>query len=222
MAERAYGREDKAARRRVILEAAAALFACGGGELPSVAQVAVRAGLAKGTIYLYFRTKEQMFSTVLLEGWGEVFGLMEAVFGEASGPEALRRVDAFLDGLAAHVAARPELLRLDALSPNVLKADLAAEERRSLTSAYEARLAEGGAVLDRALRLAPGRGVRLLVRTYGFMRGLWRSFEELEASRAATRPPGAFAVELREALAEYWRGALGASPVEDRPQPAWP
>ena len=210
MALRAYGREDKAARREAILSAAATLFVGGGGELPSVAQTASHAGLAKGTIYLYFASKEALFSTLLLDLWGEVFDMMEVTFtpGRRAGPA--QRVDAFLDGLTAHIADHPEMLRLDALSLGVLKANLSPRERQAFTSAYDERLAAGAAILDHALDLPPGRGVQLLLRTYGLTRGLWRSFEELDATQASLRSLGPFTAELREALAEYWRGALRA------------
>ena len=208
MALRAYGREDKAARRKAILDAAATLFMDGGGELPSVAQIASQAGLAKGTIYLYFASKEALFSTLLLDLWGEVFDVMEVAFasGRRAGPA--QPVDAFLDGLTAHIADHPEMLRLDALSLGVLKANLSPQERQAFTSAYDKRLAAGAALLDRALDLSHGRGVQLLLRTYGLTRGLWRSLEELDTTQASLRPVGPFIAELREALAEYWRGAL--------------
>ena len=69
MGKRAYGSQDKLARRHDILEAARRLFHRGGGELPSVARIAEAAGLAKGTIYLYFETREAIYADLLLQGW---------------------------------------------------------------------------------------------------------------------------------------------------------
>ena len=209
MAERAYGRDDKAARRRVILRAAAELFRTGAGELPTMTDIAVCAGLAKGTTYLYFRTKEAIFSTVLLEGWGEVFDLVDEVFGAASGTPSALTTD-FLARLAGYLERHPELLRLDALGHAVLKARLPPEERRALAAAYDDRLTRSGATLDGALALPLGRGERLLARTYALIRGLWQSFDEAQADRP--RVGIAFYSELREALDEYWRGALGDKP----------
>src|SRR5215831_15801764 len=58
---RARSDEEKLARRRAILETAWRLFQ----ELPYgaivMSEIAERAGLAKGTIYLYFTTKEELF-----------------------------------------------------------------------------------------------------------------------------------------------------------------
>ena len=68
MAKRAHATADKDLRRQAILQAAGRLFVAGGGELPSVAEVAVAAGLAKGTVYLYFGTKGAIFAAIFA-GW---------------------------------------------------------------------------------------------------------------------------------------------------------
>ena len=76
---RARGAADKAARRLAILAAAGDLFEEAHGELPSVEQVARRAGLAKGTVYLYFGAKEEMFLALLsaeLRDWFESLSAM--------------------------------------------------------------------------------------------------------------------------------------------------
>ena len=57
---RARQSDEKPERRRQILAAAEALFAERGGELPSVQAMADRAGVAKGTLYLYFATVRAM------------------------------------------------------------------------------------------------------------------------------------------------------------------
>jgi AcrR family transcriptional regulator len=58
--QRAIGDADKAARRDAILDAAEALFLEHPDRMASVAEVAEAAGLAKGTVYLYFPGKEEM------------------------------------------------------------------------------------------------------------------------------------------------------------------
>jgi len=70
--QRAHSPEQKEQRRAAILEAAAALFQ----ERPiaeiSIGEVAQRAGLAKGSVYRYFATKEEVFLGLLhaeLDGW---------------------------------------------------------------------------------------------------------------------------------------------------------
>ena len=58
--QRAIAHEDKAVRRHAILDAAEGLFLAQPDRIASVAEVAGKAGLAKGTVYLYFPSKEEM------------------------------------------------------------------------------------------------------------------------------------------------------------------
>lgn len=210
MARRAYGIKDKKARRGEIVEAARALFADGAGELPSVARIAEAAGLGKGTLYLYFPTREAIFADLLLEGWSEVLRALEAVFA-ADGDRAAK-VAAFLAGFTAYLDRHPELLRLDALGHGIER-NLDRAALHAFKASLNDRLASGGAVIQGALGLAPERGVQLLMRTYALTRGLWLAFGDAGGGAdAAIDYRGIldtdFRSELAAALAEYWRGAL--------------
>ena len=57
---RAMGTEDKAERREAILDATERLFLKHPARMASVSEVAHAAGLGKGTVYLYFPSKEEM------------------------------------------------------------------------------------------------------------------------------------------------------------------
>ena len=59
------GRPKRAHRQEEILDAAFQVFASHGFEAARIDEVAERAGVAKGTVYLYFRDKEQMFREVV-------------------------------------------------------------------------------------------------------------------------------------------------------------
>ena len=209
MARRAYAAEDKDARRQAILKAAGALFVAGSGELPSVAQVAVAAGLAKGTVYLYFRTKGAIFASILQDGWGEVIDDLNETFRPAGGAGA-DKVAAFLSSFVSYVEAHPELLQLDSLGHGVLEHNLEPETRLAFKQTLLNRLMGGGQVLEEALGLAPGRGLQLLTRTHAMTRGLWQSFDLFPATHRKASAPHheQFGTELLEALSEYWRGAL--------------
>ena len=213
MVRHALASEDKQARRQSILEAARGLFVAGDGSLPSAAEVAAAAGLAKGTVYLYFQTKEEIFAALLLAGWKGVMAHMTASIRNPRG----RRSDkaaALLAAYADQLDRYPDLLRLDTLGPGVLERNLAPETLRAFKLALVGCLMEAGRAVDAALRLEDGRGLRLLMRTYAMTRGLWQSslgYDEpalLEAVPALACLHPDFATELREALAEYWRGAL--------------
>ncbi|MEU3192761.1 TetR/AcrR family transcriptional regulator [Streptomyces sp. NPDC006992] len=56
-------------RRRQILDATAALLLDDGYETLTVSKVAARAGVAKGTVYLYFDSKHELLAALQAEMW---------------------------------------------------------------------------------------------------------------------------------------------------------
>ncbi len=75
---------EPAARRQAILDAALHVFAERGFEAARLDDVAARAGVAKGTLYLYFRDKEALFEELVR---GAVSPIIEAVSKAASAPD---------------------------------------------------------------------------------------------------------------------------------------
>ena len=74
--QRARSAQQKAQRRRVVLDAAQAYFLVVGYEAFSMTQLAKKTGLVKGTLYLYFKTREELFLTLYEQSlirWGQVF-----------------------------------------------------------------------------------------------------------------------------------------------------
>ena len=83
-----------AARREAILAAALDEFSASGFEAARLDDVAKRAGIAKGTIYLYFRDKETLFQELIREMLTPLVGSIEAM-GAADLP---------LPDIASHIA----------------------------------------------------------------------------------------------------------------------
>ena len=69
-----------AARRNSILNAALDEFAARGFAAARLDDVARRAGIAKGTIYLYFADKESLFQELIRFKMGPVVGTLESLF----------------------------------------------------------------------------------------------------------------------------------------------
>jgi AcrR family transcriptional regulator len=213
MTRRAVDADDRLARRSSILEAAHSLFLQGNGELPTAAEVAAAAGLAKGTLYLYFNTKEEIFAQILLEGWTPILRAAHTTFSTSTGPRS-KKVKAYIALVVEHLTRHPELLHLDALSAGVIEKNMTPEALHDYKRQFHEHLVEAGACIDEALRLDSGRGVVILMRTYALARGLWQTAQHEESICAvATTLPAKMTLaqcprELTKALTEYWRGAL--------------
>lgn len=87
--------EVKASTRRSLLEAAARSFAEGGYGGASIDRVSEDAGLAKGTVYNYFPSKQAIFEAVLLQGCALA---SEAVAAVPDTAPVRDRLEAFVGG----------------------------------------------------------------------------------------------------------------------------
>jgi AcrR family transcriptional regulator len=84
-------RELKLHRQEEILAAAFEVFAAHGYEAARIDDVARQAGIAKGTIYLYFRDKEQLFRAMVRSLVQKRFDAMAGSF-QGTGEELLREL----------------------------------------------------------------------------------------------------------------------------------
>jgi AcrR family transcriptional regulator len=75
----------KARTRRLLMETASALLA--EGTMPSVAEVAARAGVSRATAYRYFPTRGKLISAVVDFSLGPVRGVAKSI------PDGRRRID---------------------------------------------------------------------------------------------------------------------------------
>ncbi|MBL8115762.1 MAG: TetR family transcriptional regulator [Acidobacteria bacterium] len=160
---RSSGAKDE--RRTVLLDAGRRLFEDREYEAVTMSALASEAGLAKGTAFLYFPTKEALFLEVLnreLDGW---LAALEGRLVAASGHDVPRVI-------ADSLRERPVLLRLlpllhVTLERNIDDAALATWKKKLLVS-----LLPAASLLEVRLRLPPGEGLRLLLRAHVLVVGL--------------------------------------------------
>jgi AcrR family transcriptional regulator len=211
---RAVQAEDKATRRAAILDAAEALLARDSENLASVAQVAEAAGLAKGTMYLYFKTKEEIIMAVHERHAMALFDHIDALLA-AAGHEltAERAIEAFCQ----FVHAIPLYLQLGCFCHLTLERNIDLEVVYQFRRRVSARLQKAGAMLEKCFpALPPMGGVQLLHDTHAFALGSWQLAEPSVPGIEMNKRPGMeffrrdFYRELRRGLLALWRGHLHA------------
>src|SRR6478609_11225645 len=89
--QRAILDEDKQLRRQAILAAAATELLQHPERLAAVEEVARQAGLAKGTMYLYFTTKEEIYLALHEQQSRQFFDTLEALLAKERGRPSLKR-----------------------------------------------------------------------------------------------------------------------------------
>jgi TetR/AcrR family fatty acid metabolism transcriptional regulator len=88
--------QRKPDKRSLITEAAIAVFAERGFHQSRVSDIAQRAGVADGTIYLYFKNKEDLLLSIFEEKMDELLsGLRDSLAHTADPEERVRRFAAF-------------------------------------------------------------------------------------------------------------------------------
>lgn len=80
-------------KRQLILAAAAQVFAAHGFHQATIEQIADAAGVGKGTVYLYFKSKRKLFDSLLLESLQRLIAHTKEVIESQSEPlTRLRRL----------------------------------------------------------------------------------------------------------------------------------
>lgn len=191
--KRAHQAEDKAARRRSILKAADSLLDMRARALPSAAEIAAKAGLAKGTLYLYFRTKEEIYLSLL----GEGFGIWIQVLRNALAQETMT-LERLLFHYSRFGAKNPKVVYLASVSSTILEQNISDE------MAFQFKKGLADAVRDMsaevARRFPPLREEELhglFIQMYILTTGIWQHCNPpAVVQRAYDRGEGAELVEM--------------------------
>jgi AcrR family transcriptional regulator len=179
--------------------------------MPNVAEVADQAGLAKGTVYLYFPTKEDM----LLElHQRHVTGFFMALMKLLSGPGPLTFDDVFAV-TRSHIIRVPGYLALSSHCFAQMERETPFESAVAFKAGVAHTLKTAGAALERHFpTLGEGGGVRILLHSYGLICGLWQLLHPNERfEKALSRPELAilkrdYEKEIETALRALWTGLL--------------
>jgi AcrR family transcriptional regulator len=202
--------EDKSERRAAIFRAASELLKHSPQGAFSVEELARRAGLAKGTVYLYFGTREEVLLAVHAERQQVLFDTLDKTL-------AAPRVDIRLIArtVARFLRAHPEFLPLAANCRGMLETNISPDAALAYKQGIGARLAKIGARLEVLFpTIAKGHGVGLLMASYGLMIGLWQISDPPACLASAMERPemALFKVDLEKqlviALVNLWEGAI--------------
>ena len=202
--KRAINDEQKETRRQQIMEATRQLFQETSYGAVSMAAVARRAGVAKGTLYLYFKTKEALFLALQTQEFLTWFdGVNEAV---EEGDNGRLPPNTFLQIIGNSLTNRSTFTRLIAILHTVLEHNISPKEAKLFKQMLRDNVLKTGALLESRLDfLQAGQGGQLLLQIYALLIG----FQHL----AEPAPIIAEAIAADETLAlfdiDFLPGLLG-------------
>ncbi|MDH4180816.1 MAG: TetR family transcriptional regulator [Betaproteobacteria bacterium] len=208
--QRAVLAEDKQERHHAILDAAERLLARSPARVANVAEVADEAGLAKGTVYLYFPSKEELLLAAHERQADEFFSALTARLAQ----DAPVTLDELVTLTQEHIVARATFLPLATRCLGMMATEVPVETAGAFHTRMHERLQAAGAGLERHYpELAAGEGVPLLRRSFALIVGLW----QLSFAHSRDEPgtcgmgPADFPDELAQALRALWEGTIGRS-----------
>jgi AcrR family transcriptional regulator len=206
---RAIAAEDKELRRGAIVAAAHALVHRDPSASFSVDELARRAGLAKGTLYLYFGSREEVLLTLHVQQSHEIFDVIERALAQPNADA--RKV---LAAGMAYLRTHPEFYPLASNCRSMLDTNISETAALAFKIAIANRLAPIGERIEALYPgLAPGEGAALLMNSYAFIIGLWQQADTPLVLRAAMRRPEMaifridFEKQLTTALLDLWESA---------------
>lgn len=209
--QRAVSDDLKEVRRAAILKAALSLFRKVPFESITVAAVAAEAGIAKGTVYLYFATREALFLALLTEQFENWFDALDAQLEQDS---ARPFAPAFIDWAVGSLVDRPLFVRLIAVMHTVLEHNIELATALPFKQLLAARAGAAGARLSARLGWSdPATGMRLLLWLHGMVIGLQHMSAPAPVVRQAMRRDEQlqifdldFGTELRALLTQVLAG----------------
>jgi AcrR family transcriptional regulator len=207
--KRAMAPADKSERRAVIVRAAADLARRDPSCSCSVDQLAAKAGVAKGTVYLYFGSREEVLLAVHEKQSHELFDVVERALA-APAPSAKSVVRAGL----LYVRAHPQFYPLAAGCRSMLDSNVSTEVALAFKLGIGKRLQVLGARIEQLYPgLKAGEGAALLMNCYALIIGLWQQADPPLSLRAVMERPEMrifkidFEKQLNAALLDLWEAA---------------
>jgi len=187
--QRARREAEKAERREAILAAAAALLRSTGFEGFSMSVLARKSGIAKGTLYLYFETREEVLLALYVEtlaAWSEalIAGLRDGM-SDAD----------FAALFQATASADPNFLTLRARLESVIEHNVSLEQLVAAKRTMRDLIGRVAPRVERALGLAVHSGARLVIALGALQLGTAQS----------NTGPALAALDLPDDLAEFVR-----------------
>ena len=204
---RATNPEDKEQRREAILDAAEQLWLSQPERTSNVAEIASAAGLAKGTVYLYFRSKEELFLGIHERHVGTFFQRMT----QRALQDKPMSLDSMFNINRQFLMDTPAFLPLATLCHGLLERQIPLE----IAYAFEERTyTHLNQVVTALQRHFPQANQPLMMQSYALMLGSWQllrptPLKQLMQERSLLSTGNNDYLDMLEAaLHALWRGSL--------------
>ena len=186
--QRATQVHQKEERRREILAAALELFRTSHFLAITMAEIAEKSRLGKGTIYIYFNTKEKLFLTLAEEGFLDFFEAMDEGLNSSKDPMSSGSLTTLV-GQA--LDSSPQLPRLLSILHTVLEHNVDRLAILKFREFLANRATRTGRNLENRLPfLSPGQGLELMLQIHVLVVGAWQVTDPAPVVKGLLDAPG--------------------------------
>ncbi len=190
---KANSEEQKALRRSVIIRSARELFEKSGFHEISMQEVARRAGMAKGTVFFYFKTKEELFLACAreeLDRWHDRFDAMLREYQKTHDPGDFN-VDELVEIMIRSLGENDTFIRFVSIVEGVLNRNVDFDVLLAHKKFILTRAVPTGKLLEEIIPyFKPSDGIKLYNYAFFITAGLYPAAEPSETTRKVFTKPG--------------------------------
>ncbi len=190
---KANSEEQKALRKNVIIRSARELFENFDFHEISMQEVARKAGMAKGTVFFYFKTKEELFLSCAQEElgrWHDRFDSMLLEYQKTHSPDDFN-VDELVEIMIQSFGGNDTFSRFVSIVGGVLNRNVDFDVLLAHKKFVFQRALPTGKLLDEIIpNFKPFDGIKLYNYAFYFTAGLYPMAEPSETARRVYKTPG--------------------------------
>lgn len=210
---RARTAKEKDRRRDSIVQSALELLLAKPGSLPTMNEIARRAGVSKGTTYIYFDTKESIYLALLeddLHGW---LSDIEKALSYQADDKVARLITAIL----GFKQAQPNLWSLASLSHSVIELNIDSKALLSYKTKLAQRFKSAAKAIRQHLELDESHSAdveAMLMQSYAYLLGQWQVCNPPQSIAKLLKGPGfkilqpEFDQVAEQGLFQQWEGFM--------------
>lgn len=204
---------EKVERKNDILLSAEKVFLANKADLTKISVDAIvkNADLSKGTFYLYFKTKEEVYLDLLEKLFEEWFDSMKKAF------RALKRnpeISQIVSALITYVLEHEYFIKLLSISTTVIERNINSDRLYTYKIKLQQMIFDLAEIIEsRVTTIEIGQGAILLMRSYAILLGTWQVFEYPEnmltlfEKEELTFFKTNFPEQLKDSLSSFWKGS---------------
>lgn len=209
--KRARNPKAKEIRKQSILDAATTLFKNDPSNLPTTSQISKHCDISKGALYLYFKTKEEIFLAIVEEHlleWLDIFNIQALLQARQTLDDKL--LITMIEKSCTHLSSNPTFMQLASMSSSVIEPNVDSTillEHKNVVGRKITQLSQD--IANNLKPVSSGQAAALILRTYAILLGLWQvcSTESLARAKSSGLSPltPEFDSTARDMVKQMWR-----------------